>query len=184
MSSQLSPMLSVIIPTLNEADNIGPTLDSISQLSSDVEVLLVDGGSTDRTIEIARTYGAKVITSDRGRGLQMHIGACAALGDVLWFLHADTCVPADAIDLIVAGLHDKLVIAGNFQVRFAGEQRSARFMTWLYPQLQRLGLWYGDSAIFVRRKAYFIVGGFKPFPIFEDLELLCELMKLGKFVHL
>jgi rSAM/selenodomain-associated transferase 2 len=180
----MTPTLSIIIPTLNEANNIGPTLDSVSKLTARVEVLLVDGGSKDHTTDVASAHGARIITSEPGRGSQMHRGACAAQADVFWFLHADTVVPADAVDLIVAALRDQHVVAGNFEVCFDGAGVPAGFMTWLYPQLRRLGLWYGDSAIFVRRSAYFRAGGFKAFPIFEDLDLLRELKKMGKFDHL
>jgi hypothetical protein len=113
----------------------------------------------------------------------MHSGACATQGDVFWFLHADTIVPADGVDLIIKALRDPRVVAGNFAVHFDGQGRAARFMTWLYPQLRRLGLCYGDSAIFVRREAYVQTGGFKSFPIFEDLDLLRELGKLGSIIH-
>ena len=184
MNFQTKPSLSIIIPALNEGGNIGPTLDSVRKSGPDIEVLLVDGGSTDHTTEVARTYGARVITSERGRGAQMHRGACEAQGTVLWFVHADTTVPTGAGDRIMSSMQDEHVVGGNFEVRFGGEQRAARFMTWLYPQLRRLGLCYGDSAIFVRRNVYFKVGGFKSFPIFEDLDLLRDLRKMGNFVHL
>ena len=177
------PTLSIVIPALNEADSISATLDAISQSSVHTEVVVVDGGSDDNSAEIARASGARVIASERGRGVQMHAGACATEADVLWFLHADTIVPADGAERIVQALQDRDVVAGNFDVRFDGPGAAARFMTWLYPQLRRLGLCYGDSAIFVRREAYERVGGFKSFPIFEDLDLLRELRKLGGFVH-
>jgi len=99
-------------------------------------------------------------------------------------LHADTIVPPDGVDLIVKELVNQHVIAGNFHVRFDGPGAAARFMTWLYPQLRRLGLCYGDSAIFVRREAYKQSGGFNPLPIFEDLDLLRRLKRVGTFVHL
>jgi len=184
MSFRHAPTVSIIIPALNEAHSIGATLDSLSQLSDSVKVIVVDGGSDDHTREIASAHGAIVMASEHVRGLQMHRGACTAKGDVLWFLHADTIVPRDAVDLIVESLHDPQVVAGNFDVRFDGRAPAARFMTWLYPQLRRVGLCYGDSAIFVQREAYEQVGGFKPFPIFEDLDLLRELRKLGRIVHL
>lgn len=176
--------VSVVIPTLNEARSIGATLDAVSQVSGRVEVIVVDGGSDDETREIACSLGAKVITSERGRGAQMHRGTRAAQADVLWFLHADTIVPADSVDLIIEALDDIQAVAGNFVVRFDGPGSATRFMTWLYPQLRRLGLFYGDSAIFVRREAYERVGGFKPFPIFEDLDLMKRLRKQGRVVHL
>src|SRR6266850_642351 len=154
MSWSRTPMLSIIIPALNEGYSIGPTLDAVARLSMHTEVIVVDGGSDDGTREIARARGAIVMASERGRGVQMHRGARVAQGDVLWFLHADTIVPADGIDLIVAALRDPRMVAGNFEVHFDGPGAAARFMTWLYPQLRRLGLCYGDSAIFVRREAY------------------------------
>lgn len=176
-------MLSIIIPTLNEANSIGATLDAVSKLRGEIEVIVVDGGSNDRTQEIACAHGARVIAAERGRGAQMHRGACDAQGDVLWFLHSDTIAPANAAERIYQALRDPQVVAGNFEVRFAGPGGAARFMTWLYPQLRRLGLCYGDSAIFVRREGYGRTGGFKPFPIFEDLDLLRELRKVGRIVH-
>jgi len=184
MSSRRKPNLSIIVPALNEAYSIGATLSAVAQLSGSVEVLVVDGGSDDNTREIASAGGAKVIGSERGRGVQLQTGAGEALGDVLWFLHADTIVPGDSAERILESLSDPAVVGGNFEVQFSGSGRAASFMTWLYPQLRRLGLCYGDSAFFVRREAYSSVGGFKAFPIFEDLDLLRELKRIGKFVHL
>lgn len=145
MSSSRTPTLSIVIPALNERHSIGATLDAVVRLSMHTEVIVVDGGSDDSTREIAHARGAIVIASERGRGLQMHGGASVAQGDVLWFLHADTLVPADAADLIVNAFHDPKVVAGNFDLLFDGQTSAARFMTWLYPKLRRLGLFYGDS---------------------------------------
>jgi len=184
MSSSVKPTLSIIIPALNEAALIGTTLDSVARLPDNVEVFVVDGNSDDDTCEIARAHGAQVIGAERGRGSQLHAGARAASGDVLWFLHADTIVPPASAELIFAALSDATVVGGNFAVRFSGSGRAAGFMTWFYPQLRRLGLCYGDSAIFVRREAYDRAGGFKALPIFEDLDLLREVKTMGKFVHL
>src|SRR6266481_1812266 len=184
MSSRRTPTLSIIIPALNEGHSIGATLDAVARLAVHTEVIVVDGGSNDSTREIAGSRRAIVMATERGRGLQMHGGARVAQGDVLWFLHADTVVPADAADLIIKALHDPNVVAGNFDVLFDGQTWAARFMTWLYPKLRRLGLSYGDSAIFVRRATYEQVGGFRPFPIFEDLDLIKRLRKLGVIVNL
>jgi len=179
------PALSVIIPTLNEAESIRATLRGLAHMRDSIEVIVVDGGSGDLTTEIARQDGAQVIMSERGRGLQMHRGACAARGEVLLFLHADTTAAPDAAERIAEALaRDVATIGGNFDIRFDGEKRAARFMTWLYPKLGKLGLSYGDSGIFVRAAAYHRVGGFKAFPLFEDLDLVRRLKKRGRMVHL
>lgn len=182
---QKSPvMLSVVIPTFNEAQSISQTLEMVGGLGGDVEVIVVDGGSVDETVGIVRRRGLKVITHERGRGAQMHAGASVARGDALWFLHADTHPSPDAAKQIVEALRDPETVAGNFAVRFDGDLRAARFLTWLYPQLRKLGLCYGDSAIFVRRAVYNEIGGFRPHPIFEDLDLVRRLRKRGRVVHL
>lgn len=177
------PDLSVIIPTLDEADRIAPLLDALGRMPGVFEVLAVDGGSRDGTPEVARSRGAAVLAAERGRGRQMHAGSLAARGEVFWFLHADTLPPADAARRIAAAVADPAVVGGNFQITFDGESRPARFLNWLYPKLRLLGLAYGDSAFFVRRSAYEAVGGFRPYPIFEDLDLLRRLRRVGRFVH-
>lgn len=176
--------LSIIIPVLNEAHSLGATLDAVKEVRGSVEVIVVDGGSRDRTIEILQRRGVRVIRSERGRGIQLHAGACAAEGEALWFLHADTTPPGAAAELIADALKKDGVVGGNFRVRFDGERRAARFLTWLYPQLRRLGLLYGDSGIFVRRETYQRIGGLKPFPIFEDLDLVRRLKSVGRMVEI
>ncbi len=177
-------VLSVVIPTLNEAQSIGPTLAALGRVRGALEVIVVDGGSHDETIAAARASGARVLTAGRGRGVQMHAGACAARGAALWFLHADTHPSADAAELIAEALRDVAVVGGNFHVRFDGPLPAARFLTWLYPRLRRLGLCYGDSAFFVRRAAYEQSGGFQSYPLFEDVDLARRLRRRGRFVHL
>jgi rSAM/selenodomain-associated transferase 2 len=176
-------LISIIIPTLNEALALGKTLDLVAKLRGSFEVIVVDGDSHDATVAIAHAHGAKVLRSQRGRGLQLHAGACAARGDVLWFLHADTHPAADAIDHIREALQRPAVVGGQFAVWFDGRRRAARFLTGLYPHLGRFGLCYGDSAFFVRRRDYEAVGGFRPFPLFEDLELVRRLRERGRFVQ-
>ena len=178
-------LVSIIIPTLDEATALDATLDALARLDATAELLVVDGGSLDETCAIARACGARVIECARGRGAQMHAGALVARGDVLWFLHADTAPPAAALTEIAAALaRERQAVGGNFAVRFDGTDGAARFLTWLYPRLRRLGLCYGDSAFFVRRDVYEHVGGFRAFPIFEDLDLLRRLKRRGRFLHL
>ncbi len=179
------PALSIIIPALNEAHSLAGSLEALARMRGNIEVIVVDGGSNDRTTEIAREHGAMVIASKRGRGVQMHTGACVARGESLLFLHADTIVPGNAAEQIAKALRrDTLAVGGNFSICFDGDSRAARFLTWLYPRLRKLGLCYGDSGIFVRASAYEQVGGFKPFPIFEDLDLVRRLGKRGSMIHL
>ncbi len=176
------PILSIIIPVYNEEEQIGLTLEALGRMPGDFEVIVVDGGSRDRTAEVVRSRGVVVLTSKKGRGCQMHAGACAARGEVFWFLHADTRPPTDAARRITDALVDPAVVGGNFQIIFDGDSRPARFLNWLYPKLGLLGLAYGDSAFFVRRSAYETIGGFRPYPIFEDLDLLRRLRRVGRFI--
>jgi rSAM/selenodomain-associated transferase 2 len=176
-------MISVIIPTLNEAKYIGSTLDTVRGLQGDIEILVVDGGSDDGTAPIVLGRGCRLLHASRGRGPQLCAGAAAALGDVLWFLHADTIPAPDATERILDALRDPRVVCGNFAVRWDGDSGAARFLTLLYPQLRKIGLAYGDSGVFVRRSAYLAAGGFAMHPIFEDLDLLRRLRPLGGFVH-
>ncbi len=174
------PLISIIIPTLNEAGSITQTLDALAKISEPVEVIVVDGGSNDDTVQIVRQRKVKLIAAERGRGAQMDAGARGAQGEVLWFLHADSVPPGEAPQRIIESLRDARVVGGHFDVHFVGHSFSARFLCWFYRQLRRTGVCYGDSAIFVRREAYNQVGGFKPFPIFEDLDLVRRLRRRGR----
>jgi rSAM/selenodomain-associated transferase 2 len=171
-----------VIPTLNEAQAIGATLNAVARMPAPIEVIVVDGGSHDDTPDIARQYRITVITAERGRGTQMHAGACAAQGEVLWFVHADTHPPVDGVRYILEALRNRQVVGGYFRVRFDGSSHAARFLTWLYPRLGWLGLCYGDATLFVRRAIYARIGGFHPFPIFEDDDLVHRLRQYGQFI--
>ena len=182
-SPRRPPAVSVIIPTLDEEAALGATLDALARLRGPVEVIVVDGGSRDRTLTLARSHGARAFLAGRGRGVQMHAGAREAAGDVLWFLHADTLAPADAAERIAEALSDPAVVGGNFRLRFDGARLAARFLTALQPLFGLMGLVYGDSGIFVRRREYERIGGFRPFPLFEDLDLVRRLRLRGRVVR-
>jgi len=175
---------SIIIPTLNEAGQIAETLAAISRLEGEWEVLVADGGSDDDTVKRAEAAGAVVLRCPRGRGPQMHAAATMARGDVLWFLHADTRPPAHALHEIRRTLADERVAGGSFTPRFSGASLAARQMTWIYPALRWLGLSYGDAGMFVRRSAYESIGGFRPYSLFEDLDLVRRIRRHGRFVRL
>jgi rSAM/selenodomain-associated transferase 2 len=176
--------ISIIVPTLNEEMQIGETLRALARLRGEKELIVADGGSSDGTVMLARAEGAAVLEAARGRGPQMHAGAMAATGDILWFVHADTVPPAESLEDIAAALEDPRVAGGNFGLIFDGGSRAARQLTAIYPHLRKLGLSYGDSGLFVRREIYEKIGGFEALPLFEDLELLRRLRKAGGVVHL
>lgn len=177
-------MVSIIVPALNEAANIARTISALQRLQGEKEIVVVDGGSDDGTADLVRGCGVEAIQAARGRGTQMHAGAVRSRGDILWFLHADTIPPVDALRDIETALRDDGAVGGNFGLLFDGETSAARQLTVIYPFLRFLNLCYGDSGIFVRRCVYEQIGGFRPYPLFEDLDLLKRLRKMGKFVHL
>jgi rSAM/selenodomain-associated transferase 2 len=176
--------ISVVIPTLNEEFSLPTTLAAVSRLKGVSEIIVVDGGSNDATLTIARKFGARIVQTEPSRGLQLHAGAKAATGDVFWFLHADTLPPGDADEQITKALEEKKTVGGNFEIRFDGESRAAKFLTRLYPKLRVLGLCYGDSAFFVRRAIYERSGGFPDLPLFEDVEFYRRVQQFGRFVNL
>jgi rSAM/selenodomain-associated transferase 2 len=177
-------LVSVIIPALNEAAAIDRTLRAVTQLRGEKEIIVVDGGSTDDTVNLARVHASDVVHAPRGKGLQMDAGAARARGEVLWFLHADTIPAEPALRAIQETLDDRRVCGGNFRLRFDGNSSAARQLTAIYPHLRRLGLCYGDSGIFVRKPVYEQAGGTRGLPLFEDVDLVRRIRRRGRFVHL
>ena len=174
--------ISVIIPALNEESCLERTLQAVRALDP-FEVIVADGGSADHTVEIA-SAAAKVVRAPRGRGAQQRAAACVAGGDVLWFLHADTVPALGALDAIRSCLRDARTVGGNFSLSFDGGARAARQLTRIYPWLRLLGLCYGDSGIFVRASVYSQAGGFQPYPLFEDADLVRRIRRFGAFRNL
>jgi rSAM/selenodomain-associated transferase 2 len=176
--------VSIIVPTLNEEAHILQSIHSLQQLSGEKEIIVVDGGSSDQTIPLASAQGVRVLETPRGRGVQMHAGALTSTGDILWFVHADTIPPPNALEHIRNSLETASIVGGNFGLLFDGPTRAARQLTAIYPLLRMFGLCYGDSGIFLKRDVYDQIGGFRSLPLFEDLDLLRRLRRAGRFVHL
>lgn len=163
-------MISVIIPTLNEESALPDTLASLFRQAGEFEVILVDGGSTDRTLEIAAgDTRIKVIHADKGRARQMNAGAAVARGEWLLFLHADTQLPDNALTLL-NDYENTPVQAGGFRHKFSGTGAGLRFISWLHNFRCRITrVFYGDQALFVRRRLFMSLGGFPDEPVLEDL---------------
>ena len=177
-------MVSIIVPTLNEEMSLAATLHALLDLSGEKEILVSDGGSEDATVHIAQSLGVSVLPCERGRGSQLRAAAQVATGDVLWFVHADSRPDPDALEQIESALRDPGVAGGNFSLVFEGSHYSAGQMTWIYPHLRRLGLSYGDAGIFIRRTVYDAMGGCRPYPLFEDIDMVRRMRRHGKFTHL
>jgi rSAM/selenodomain-associated transferase 2/rSAM/selenodomain-associated transferase 1 len=176
---QQSLSVSIVIPTLNEAQTIGPTLTSLQDTG--VEVIVVDGCSQDRTKEVAQQYGALVLSCSPGRAYQMNEGASHATGDVLLFLHADTQLPPDFLTHVRNTLGQPGVVLGAFRLGFGKRGGwGLSCMAWGNNLRSRwLQLPYGDQAFFLKRSVFYNVGGFADLPIMEDFELAKRLQKRG-----
>jgi rSAM/selenodomain-associated transferase 2 len=176
------PALSIIMPVLDEAERIAAALTALAPFRQrGVELIVVDGGSRDRTVELSRPLADQVITAPRGRGAQMNAGAATAKGDVLLFLHADTALPADADGLLLDGLHNTVWQWGRFDVRIEGRNPLlavvAGFMNW---RSLVTGIATGDQAMFATRAAFSAVGGFPDIPLMEDVALCKRLKRVSR----
>ena len=174
--------LSIIVPVLNEGEGIAAALDALSDLRSlGSEVIVVDGGSRDATIQRARLRADRVIAAPRGRASQMNAGAAKARGDVLLFLHADTRLPRAAEHVILDGLARSGRVWGRFNVKIEGRSPLLLIVGWLMDVRSRLtGIATGDQAIFVRRDAFESVGGFVEIPLMEDIALSKRLKRVSR----
>ena len=168
--------LSIVIPALDEAERIGAALQALAPLRSrGCEVIVVDGGSADRTRELAGPRCDRVVSSARGRAAQMNCGARYASGDALLFLHVDTLLPPDSDLLIDKALENRLW--GRFDVEIEGRHRLLKVVAWAMNLRSRLsGIATGDQAIFVRRDAF---PGFEPIALMEDIAFSREMKRRG-----
>lgn len=178
-------MISVIIPTLNEAQSL-PTL--LAQLRAEVslgEIIVSDGGSTDATRSAALAGGARWVCGPPGRGGQLARGIAASRGSVLLMLHADTAFPPGGLAAIEAALARRAEApGGNFSLLFDGEEAFSRWLESFYARLRRHGVYYGDSGIFVRRTALDAIGGIRPIALMEDFDLVRRLERAGPTLHI
>ncbi len=172
--------LSVIVPVINEEIHLEATLHSIGQPSEDLEIIVADGGSTDRTIEIASAYGCRILPCNQGRARQMNAASVVATGEVLLFLHGDTRLPVNYRNDLSRCL-DSGRVAGAFRLKIAGSNLGLRIVEWGANLRSRwLLLPYGDQGIFMRSDDFFKLGGYRHLPIMEDFELCRRIRRYGK----
>jgi len=197
--------LTVIIPALDEERTLRACLDSAKRLDP-LEIIVVDGGSADRTAKIAEEAGAVIIQSPKGRGIQMNKGASLARGEILLFLHADTIISNKVSSLChpeldsgseemlkrppEADQHDKTeivdkYIGGFFRLKFDDDSLSTRLVEFFANLRARLfSLPYGDQAIFIKKEIFEKLGGFREYPFLEDIDFAIRIKKYGKLKYI
>lgn len=183
--------ISIIIPVLNEEALLPRTLDRLECFSG-VEIILVDGGSTDGTDALLQSWSGRpssqnrvVLRGDRGRARQMNAGAKRAAGEIFLFLHADSLLPDGAIDAIREAMRLPAVGGGAFRFKIDSEHRFLKILeTLVNLRSSLLKLPYGDQGIFVRRERFEQLGGYADLPLMEDVDFIRRLKKTGKTVLL
>ncbi len=173
--------ISVVIPTLNEADGLAEAIRHLKANPEITEIIVVDGGSTDETARIARELSAKVIASSPGRGRQLGVGAESAAGDVIMFVHADTWLPSHAARAALECLGGRDVVAGGFWKKFRdtpllllGSRPKCAVRLWIGRRIA------GDQCLFLKRETLQEVGGVPDMALMEEFELCRRLRKIGR----
>ncbi len=170
--------LSVIIPTFNEEKRIAKCIESVKKINP-LEIIVVDGKSSDSTKELAADLGAIVLESERGRGIQLNKGASIAEGDFLMFIHADSILTDFKKEDFYSFMDS--YPCGFFRLRFDHDSFSVRLVEFFANLRARLFyLPYGDQAIFIKKDLFEKIGGFKPYPFLEDLEFVKRLKEYSK----
>ncbi|KUJ88740.1 MAG: glycosyl transferase family protein [Halomonas sp. 54_146] len=174
------PTLSIVIPMLNEAAGIQAMLAGLQPLrETGVEIIVVDGGSQDSSIQIATPLADRVLSSTPGRARQMNLGAQHTSAPALLFLHADTYLPKNAVEQVAQALNTHCW--GRFDIHLEGHSRWLPMVSWMMNQRSRLtGIATGDQGMFLRRKTFDAVGGFPEQPLMEDIELSKRLKRLSR----
>lgn len=177
----LPDSLSVVIPTLNEADNLCRCLDTLSRDPAINEILVVDGGSVDGTIAKAAEYDVRIIETDTGRGVQLDAGWRQASCNIIMFVHADTIMPPGCAELVKRTFQDSEVAITAFRLSFNSTSQILRFFSFVANQRSRfLKLPYGDQCLSVRKGSLEKINGLPHWDYLEDVWLVRRMSKIGK----
>jgi rSAM/selenodomain-associated transferase 2 len=177
------PAVSIIVPVWNEAALIRSFLVETRRRAPGAEIVVVDGGSSDKSAALAESYCDRLLLSERGRALQMNAGARAASGEILWFLHVDVQLPSGCLEQIGRAMNDVRAVGGFFRIRLPG----SRFIYRLTDSFAHyagifLRMRCGDHGIFCRRKVFDEIGGFPEVPLMEDVEFFRRLRRRGRVI--
>ncbi len=177
-------MISIIIPTLNEAETIGRCLSKLLAHHGNFEIIVSDGGSVDGTLEVVGLFpdvGRRV--SPRGRGRQMNEGAKAAKGNIYLFLHADTSLPPGGLQIVEEVMSDSRVVGGCFCLSFDAGHLFLKGLS-LFTRINHTLFTYGDQSLFLPASIFRTIGGYRAIPIMEDVDIQSRLRRAGRFVKI
>ena len=184
-------LISIVTPILNEEEDVEQFLNHLTELKGDFELILVEGGSSDHTIETVERNLEKLSETvtlcevRTGRAVQMNAGAARARGEILLFLHADCLVPTNTLELIMQTLRSRGVVGGGFMQRFSDTDSFLTFVSNFGNLRSRLTkMFFGDSAIFLKKNVFDAIGGYGDSPLLEDVELCRRAKRHGKLVQI
>lgn len=185
------PLISIITPVFNEEKNIKPFLTHLGSLEGDFELILVDGGSSDRTLHEAQdcrddfSHILKILETCRGRAIQMNKGAEVAEGDILLFLHVDCSLEKDALKLIKKAIYEKNAIGGGFMQAFSSPDLFLKLGSAIGNFRVYLNrIFYGDYGIFMKKDIFWKIGGYDEIPFLEDVEICRKAKRHGQLIQI
>ena len=180
---RVGTQVSIIVPVFNEASLIRPFLQHLRKRAPDAEIIVADGGSSDGTDRLATGFCDQLVASDRGRARQMNIGARAARGEILWFVHVDAKLPLQCLDEIRRIMDDPNVVGGYFRIRLPRSMVYRLTDSFAHYAGILLRMRCGDHGIFCRRTTFLDIGGFPDVPLMEDVEFFRRLHRCGRVQH-
>jgi rSAM/selenodomain-associated transferase 2 len=179
---EIETQFSIIVPVFNEAPVIRPFLQHLRDRAPEAEIVVADGGSTDDTADLSAGFCDQLVRSEPNRAVQMNMGARAARGEVLWFVHVDAEVPRGCLDEIARILNDPDVAGGYFRIRLPAGVVYRLTDTFAHYAGILLRMRCGDHGLFCRRTAFLDVGGFPEVPLMEDVEFFRQLRRYGRVI--